>query len=122
MLPPPPAQWTFTAPRPHGRKAAFRRVSAYVYAQSEAGPVNTSRMSSGVQVKDSVNMELKEIRCRRCNKLLAKADAGELEIKCPRCGAYNILKAVSINSERPERLQEDCYAESRQPVQRGWTM
>lgn len=67
-------------------------------------------------------MELKEIRCRRCNKLLAKADTGELEIKCPRCGAYNILKAESFKPERPERPQEQCHAESGQPIQRGWAM
>ena len=67
-------------------------------------------------------MELKEIRCRRCNKLLAKAGTGELEIKCPRCGAYNILKAESFKTERPERPQEHYHAESGQLVQRGRTM
>ena len=52
-------------------------------------------------------MELKEIRCRRCNKLLAKADAGELEIKCPRCGAYNILKVKNFDQESREPLGRD---------------
>lgn len=33
-------------------------------------------------------MKLKEVRCKQCNKLLAKAK-GIVEIKCPRCGEIN---------------------------------
>jgi len=33
-------------------------------------------------------IKLKEVRCKKCNKLLAKAD-GKVEIKCPRCGTLN---------------------------------
>lgn len=32
--------------------------------------------------------ELKEIRCKKCKKLLAKGK-GTFEIKCPRCGTLN---------------------------------
>lgn len=32
---------------------------------------------------------MKEIRCRQCNKLLAKASYQQLEIKCPRCKFFN---------------------------------
>lgn len=33
---------------------------------------------------------MEELRCRKCNKLLAKADFdGQVEISCPRCGALN---------------------------------
>ena len=36
-----------------------------------------------------------EIRCRQCGKLLAKgrAEVAHIEFKCPRCGAYTILRA-----------------------------
>ena len=34
------------------------------------------------------------IRCGACNKKLAEAEYIRLSIKCPRCGALNILKAV----------------------------
>lgn len=31
------------------------------------------------------------IRCKKCDKLLAKDFSGEyIELKCPRCGAFNI--------------------------------
>lgn len=33
-------------------------------------------------------MILKEVRCQRCNKLLARAE-GTVEIKCPRCSTMN---------------------------------
>ncbi|WP_417022694.1 Com family DNA-binding transcriptional regulator [Bilophila wadsworthia] len=42
-------------------------------------------------------MEIKEIRCPHCNRLLAKGEATHIEIKCPRCGAYTILSAGSAN-------------------------
>lgn len=39
---------------------------------------------------------MQEIRCEKCNKLLAKLDIdqalqlqGKVEIKCPRCGTIN---------------------------------
>ncbi|WP_300909718.1 Com family DNA-binding transcriptional regulator [uncultured Desulfovibrio sp.] len=37
-----------------------------------------------------------EIRCRYCGKLLARgrADDAHIEFKCPRCGAYTILRAT----------------------------
>lgn len=65
--------------------------------------------------------QLTEIRCRHCGKLLARGRAvdAHIEFKCPRCGAYTILRATRPNSERPERPQEHCHAESGQPVQRS---
>ena len=42
-------------------------------------------------------MEIKEIRCPHCNRLLAKGEALYLELKCPRCGAYTVLRAGSAN-------------------------
>ncbi|MDL2313405.1 Com family DNA-binding transcriptional regulator [Desulfovibrio sp. OttesenSCG-928-C14] len=32
-----------------------------------------------------------EIRCPKCNKLLAKGRAASLEVKCPRCQAIVIV-------------------------------
>ncbi|MGB0732102.1 MAG: Com family DNA-binding transcriptional regulator [Pontibacterium sp.] len=40
---------------------------------------------------------LKEVRCTKCAKLLAKADYTKLEIKCPRCGRIN-QRATSTQS------------------------
>lgn len=40
-----------------------------------------------------------EIRCSSCDKLLAKGDVNDIEIKCPRCGAYNHLRATSPTPE-----------------------
>lgn len=37
----------------------------------------------------------KEIRCGKCNRLLAKGEALALTIKCPRCGQFNIVRATS---------------------------
>ncbi|UCV13807.1 Com family DNA-binding transcriptional regulator [Quatrionicoccus australiensis] len=37
---------------------------------------------------------MKEVRCISCKRKLAEADYIRLEIKCPRCGKMNILKAV----------------------------
>ena len=49
-------------------------------------------------------MELKELRCGKCEKLLAKVVVGIIEIKCPRCGAYNILKVKNFDQESREPL------------------
>lgn len=40
-----------------------------------------------------------EIRCRHCNKLLARGEAIYMEFKCSRCGAYTILRAIRPNIE-----------------------
>lgn len=42
---------------------------------------------------------MREIRCGKCNRLLAKGEALDLAIKCPRCGAINHVRATSLNSE-----------------------
>ncbi|WP_302260427.1 Com family DNA-binding transcriptional regulator [Desulfovibrio piger] len=63
--------------------------------------------------------DLPEIRCPYCNKLIAKGEAVELEFRCGRCKNFFILRATRPNSERPERPQELCHAESGQPVQRS---
>ena len=45
---------------------------------------------------------LEEIRCRHCGKLLAKGQASVMEFKCPRCGAFTILRAERPCSESPD--------------------
>ncbi|RQB66271.1 Com family DNA-binding transcriptional regulator [Pseudomonas aeruginosa] len=40
---------------------------------------------------------LKEIRCGKCNKLMARAgNYTEIQIKCPRCGSLNHMKTESL--------------------------
>nr|WP_184602948.1 Com family DNA-binding transcriptional regulator [Rhodanobacter sp. MP1X3] len=39
---------------------------------------------------------MQDVRCSRCAKLLARARVFDvIEIKCPRCGTINSLRAVS---------------------------
>ena len=35
---------------------------------------------------------MKEIRCKHCGKLLAKANVADIEIVCPKCKAKNRYK------------------------------
>lgn len=39
--------------------------------------------------------DAEEVRCGNCNRLLAKGIALALTIKCPRCGAFNTVRAPS---------------------------
>ncbi|QDL53151.1 MULTISPECIES: Com family DNA-binding transcriptional regulator [Comamonadaceae] len=41
------------------------------------------------------------VRCGRCQRKLAEAQYLRLEIKCPRCGTMNILRAERPTPERP---------------------
>jgi phage FluMu protein Com len=45
--------------------------------------------------------KLKEIRCGQCQRKLAEGEYVRLNIKCPRCGALNVLRALSPTPERP---------------------
>ena len=45
-------------------------------------------------------MENNAIRCGSCQRLLAKGQVIEVQIKCPRCGTINFLRAASPESER----------------------
>lgn len=55
-----------------------------------------------------------EVRCASCGRLLAKgSDCQTLEIKCPRCGAYNTIRATSPTPERrgaPKGASDDQTA------------
>ncbi|NDV27703.1 Com family DNA-binding transcriptional regulator [Desulfovibrio sp. JC010] len=48
-----------------------------------------------------------EIRCGQCDKLLAKGHATDIEIKCPRCGTYNHMRATSTNQQAGELPRRD---------------
>ncbi len=45
-----------------------------------------------------------DIRCGKCKKKLAYGEYIKLEIKCPRCGAFNHLKA----SEPPTKSAQSA--------------
>lgn len=44
---------------------------------------------------------VEEVRCGKCHRLLAKASYSRLQIKCPRCGAINDLRAVEPPTRAP---------------------
>jgi phage FluMu protein Com len=44
---------------------------------------------------------MQELRCANCNKLLAKINQGEIEIKCNRCKTINHTRVISPNSSEP---------------------
>ncbi|WP_448132811.1 Com family DNA-binding transcriptional regulator [Stenotrophomonas rhizophila] len=50
---------------------------------------------------------LKNLRCGDCARLLARAAGSyDLQIKCTRCGVLNHMKAESLSTDRPERLDK----------------
>ena len=52
------------------------------------------------------------LRCGKCNKLLAKGriEAGEIELFCPRCKSRIVLRATSPNAAPHDGLYGDRYA------------
>ncbi len=53
-----------------------------------------------------IDQHLPEIRCAQCGRKLGEGYALVLSIKCPRCGAYNTLRAARPDEESRERRQE----------------
>ncbi|WP_442890426.1 Com family DNA-binding transcriptional regulator [Arsenophonus sp. PmNCSU2021_1] len=49
---------------------------------------------------------LQEIRCCGCHRLLAKANAIYIQIKCPRCKAFNEMRMSSPSPSVSERQTE----------------
>jgi phage FluMu protein Com len=49
-----------------------------------------------------------DIRCGNCNKLLARGQALDLTIKCPRCGTINHVRAKSPGAEPKEAVSENA--------------
>ncbi|HGM5039169.1 TPA: Com family DNA-binding transcriptional regulator [Stenotrophomonas maltophilia] len=57
---------------------------------------------------------MENLRCGGCAKLLGKADGyRQIQIKCPRCGVLNHMKAQSLSSDRLERHEEGSTLEER---------
>ena len=52
------------------------------------------------------------LRCGKCNKLLAKGriEAGEIELLCPRCKSRIILRAISPKTAPHDGLLGDRHA------------
>lgn len=44
---------------------------------------------------------MEEVRCGSCHKLLAKARYHRLQIKCPRCGTLNDMRATEPQTRTP---------------------
>lgn len=47
------------------------------------------------------------LRCKKCEKLLGKGivERGQVEIKCPRCGTYNIFQVGNFKPiEAPREI------------------
>ena len=64
-------------------------------------------IAQGATLLHVMQEERREIRCGHCGKLLAKGQAASLEFKCPRCGAYTIVRA-----ERPDYELRDGHLRS----------
>ena len=56
-----------------------------------------------------INQKLSEIRCRKCNRLLMKGDVLQIEIKCPKCGYMQKLRADGVLGEKIRELREGKY-------------
>ncbi|MBT2294569.1 zinc finger domain-containing protein [Pseudomonas fluorescens] len=59
---------------------------------------------------------MQEVRCGQCRRLLAKMlPPSEVQIKCPRCGAINHQKAVSLISQAPPSADDrGCHGKTTQ--------
>lgn len=53
------------------------------------------------------------LRCGKCNKLLAKGhiEAGEIELFCPRCKSRIVLRAISPNLALPQLGNDGLYGD-----------
>ena len=56
---------------------------------------------SGYNATSTKVYVMKEIRCKNCHKLLAKAEVATMQIKCPKCACENF---VNINRNGNGRL------------------
>ena len=50
-------------------------------------------------VEEGIHLEMKQVRCKKCGRLLFKGMIKEVQIKCPKCGylqTINCQKKVDI--------------------------
>ncbi|HFD3846815.1 MULTISPECIES: Com family DNA-binding transcriptional regulator [Serratia] len=64
---------------------------------------------------------MREIRCARCSKLLAKAAFSHLQIKCPRCKAFNDMQAESLSQSTAECPTGKTQSGENQSIQNSYT-
>lgn len=57
--------------------------------------------------------KLEEIRCGQCARKLAAGAYTRLEIKCPRCGTLNVLRASAADCSSPSPTPERPRASSK---------
>ncbi|WP_099737245.1 Com family DNA-binding transcriptional regulator [Comamonas sp. 26] len=62
-----------------------------------------------------------EIRCGSCRKKLGEGVFQRLNIKCPRCGAFNQLSAQSATPEPQRGPTAETYDKPNRPLDRGQT-
>ena len=99
----PPRRRTPSPSRPLGC-GNIRRVTAcfasFRTIHSSAGLI------SGQDQEIIAMGERQEFRCGKCGKLLGKGSASNFEIKCPRCGTFNVLRdAISKLEPCKDRLE-----------------
>ncbi|MDP1655729.1 MAG: Com family DNA-binding transcriptional regulator [Hylemonella sp.] len=56
--------------------------------------------------------KLEEIRCGQCRRKLAAGSYTRLEIKCPKCGTLNVLRASAADRSSPSPAIERPRASS----------
>jgi phage FluMu protein Com len=56
--------------------------------------------------------KLEEIRCGSCVRKLGVGTYTRLEIKCPRCGTLNVLRASAADRSSPSPIPERPRASS----------
>ena len=99
-----PVQRAATAPRTAvSRPRGIRLLTLWEGDSSLAGYF-TGRNTQRAMREETTQ----EIRCGQCHKLLARGWARDAHIvhKCPRCGAYNILRATRPSSAPHDGLSE----------------
>ncbi|MFT4192477.1 MAG: Com family DNA-binding transcriptional regulator [Comamonas sp.] len=66
---------------------------------------------------------MQEIRCGHCSRKLAMGEYTKLEIKCPRCGTLNLLRAGTADrsgqSPTPERHRASSKPDRDDPKPRS---
>jgi len=48
--------------------------------------------------------EMKEIRCKKCKRLLMKGEVRHIEIKCPKCGYIQKIRKEAIETANKKHL------------------
>jgi len=66
-------------------------------------------MKGDEKIIKMINQKLREIRCRKYNRLLMKGDVLQIEIKCPKCGYMQKLRADRVLGGKIRELREGKY-------------